>query len=182
MSRPTGKGLDSTNPMLGGGVTAFRAFGARKPARTVYPFPASGECSAQVSIAVTRHGRIEAWTCDAVLDPAEWQAVYVAIQRRPRRSRHRRCPPCSAGLLTSVASWAARATTLPAPRPSGSVCSAHATSPGEYNWRLISIPNQPVKDAWNGQPRRSHAWRMDTRTVFRQYMNTPGDGCKRLSL
>ncbi|MDG4561483.1 MAG: IS4 family transposase [Candidatus Competibacter sp.] len=38
--------------------------------------------------------------CDAVLDPAEWQAVYVAIHRRP--------PPVIPPPLPAMLGWIAR--------------------------------------------------------------------------
>ncbi|MBK8753938.1 MAG: transposase [Candidatus Competibacteraceae bacterium] len=90
--------------------------------------------------------------CDAVLDPAEGQAVYVAIHHQSPPIIPPRCRPCSVGSPASAAIWAASATALPAPKPSGSACSALATSPGECNWRLISMPHQPVRYMCNRQP------------------------------
>ncbi|MCB1794817.1 MAG: hypothetical protein KDJ70_10410 [Candidatus Competibacteraceae bacterium] len=40
------------------------------------------------------------WPCDAVLDPVEWRAVYVAIHRRP--------PPVIPPPLPAMLGWIAR--------------------------------------------------------------------------
>jgi len=89
--------------------------------------------------------------CDAVLDPAEWQAVYIALHRRPPPA----IPPPPPAMLGWIARlgaiWGARATVPPAPRPCGSACSGPATSLGECSWRLISTPHHPVRDVCNGQ-------------------------------
>ena len=95
--------------------------------------------------------------CTVYFEEAQWKALLAYITKNPRASRSaslaetRRCAWSPAW----AASWAARATATPAPKPSGSACSASTISPKPIKSSPISLthPPCPAEDMGKDQPR-----------------------------